>query len=215
MRTLIIAPDSDLAVLAELIAAAGENRPTILHGTVGHRELLSALRGDAYDIIHFAGHGQTMRLTLSDGELSTDMVTSSIENHKRPNLIFLNACKTLPAAIQLHQHGANYVIGWRDDVNDRVAGEFAVAFYNTLKLNDQPLRAFDIAKRMMTEVHPGAEQPVILNGRMLAMEQEIADLRSRIAAGAVRARRTLFWRLATAGAWLAGLVGLVLALMQG
>lgn len=212
MRILIVAPDSDLAVLAELIAAAGENQPTILHGLVSHRELLASLRGAAFDIIHFAGHGQTMRLTLSDGELSTEMLISSLDNQKRPNLIFLNACKSLPAAAQLHRHGANYVIGWRDDVTDQVAGEFAVAFYNTLKLNSHPHRSFDIARRMMTEFHPGIEQPVVLNGRMLTMEEEIADLRSRIEAG--REEDFLFWRLATLGAGALGLVGLVLALLR-
>lgn len=212
MRILLVAPDSDLAVLAELIAAAGENQPTILHGNIGHRELLASLRGSVYDIIHFAGHGQTMRLTLSDGELSTEMLISSLDNQKRPNLIFLNACKSLSAAAQLYRHGANYVIGWRDDVSDTVAGEFAVAFYNTLKLNAHPHRAFDIARRMMTEFHPGAEQPVILNGRMLSLEDEIAKLRSQIEEG--RDDNFLIWRLATIGAGVLGLVGLVLALLR-
>lgn len=212
MKILIVAPESNLAVLAELIAAAGENQPTILYGNVGHRELLSALRGSAYDIIHFAGHGDSMSLSLSDGDLSTEMLTSSLENQKRPNLIFLNACKSLPAAARLHQHGANYVIGWRDLINDQVAGEFAVTFYNTLKLNNNPQRAFDIARQAIDGLHPGIESPVILNGRMLLMEKTIDGLRKEIEA--LKSGNTLVWRVIMLGAGAISLIALTLQILR-
>lgn len=93
-----------------------------------------------------------------------------------------------------------------------MAGEFAVTFYNSLKLNNHPHRSFDISLRMMTEFHPGMEQPVILNGRMVTMEEEIDSLRQQIQSG--REDGIWFWRMATIGAGLMGFVGLVLALLR-
>lgn len=211
MRILLIAPESDLGTLAELIAAAGENQPTILHGWVGHREVLAALRRDVYDIIHFAGHGTTMRLELSDGPLAVEMFISAME--KRPQLIFLNSCRSLAAAAQMHRHGANYVIGWRDEVNDKIAGEFAVSFYNTLKLNNNPLATFGTARSILVEFYPEQELPVLLNGRMLTMEQEIEALRRKIEENK-QIGINLFWRIAILLAGGIGLAALLVALVR-
>jgi len=180
MRILLIAPASDLQVLSELIAAAGgQNTPTILNGLVTHREVLSNLRSTQFDIIHFAGHGNTMQLELSDGPLSVEMFVNALGD-KRPRLIVLNACRSLVPAARLHSHGADYVVGWRDDVGDNVANQFAVTFYNSLKLSDSVSSAFRTAIQLLDSTHPGVEIPVVLNGRQRALTEQVSDLQQRI-----------------------------------
>jgi len=178
MKVLIVAPFSDLATLTELISAAGQNTPTILNGTVTHRELLATLKTAEFDIVHFAGHGETMTLEMSDGLLSIDMLASAISKH--PTLVFLNACKSLPAAAAMYSYGTGYAIGWRDDVPDRIAEEFAVVFYRTLALNGGQIRkAFDTAEDGIQRSHPGAEMPTLLNGRMTSIVRELEDFKER------------------------------------
>lgn len=180
MRILIVAPNSDLQNLAELIAAAGESQPTILHQTVTNRELLNTLRGGQYQIVHFAGHGERMELELNDGPLSVDMLSSAIQEGTQPMLMFFNSCASLPAAAHMHSYGVGYVIGWRqEDLSDDPAGSFAVTFYNTLRLNGFDVhRAFATATEGMHRHYPGYEEPVLINGRMAVLLKEMDALRA-------------------------------------
>ena len=182
MRILIVAPDSDLKNLAELVEAAGENVPTVLRGTVTGRELLQRLRSEPYDVVHFAGHGTTMELGLSDGPLSVELLSSAIQEGMHPRLMFFNACASLPQAAQLHGYGVGYTIGWRQEgVPDRAAGAFAVAFYNSLRLNGGNIRrAFDGAVDGLRRHFAEVEEPVIINGRLAALLTEVAELRMSV-----------------------------------
>ncbi len=178
MRILIVAPLADLSTLTELISAVGNNLPTILNGTVTHRELLATLKTAEFDIVHFAGHGASMTLEMSDGPLSIDLLASAIAKH--PALVFLNACESLPAAAAMYSYGTGYAIGWRDGVPDVVAEEFGVVFYRTLALNGGQIRkAFDTAEDAVTRTHPGAELPTLLNGRMTSIMQELQEFKER------------------------------------
>lgn len=182
MRILIVAPDSDLQNLAELIEAVGENVPTVLRGTVTGRELLQRLRSEPYDVVHFAGHGTTMDLGLSDGPLSVELLSSAIQEGMHPRLMFFNACASLPQAAQLHGYGVGYTIGWRQEsVPDKAAGAFAVTFYNSLRLNGGNIRrAFDGAVDGLRRHFSEVEEPVIINGRLAALLTEVADLRMSV-----------------------------------
>jgi hypothetical protein len=182
MRILIVAPDGDLQNLAELIEAVGENIATPLRGTVTARELLQRLRSEQFDAVHFAGHGESMELGLSDGPLSIELLSSAIQEGTHPRLMFFNACASLPAAASLHGYGVGYTIGWRqDEVPDNAASSFAVTFYNSLRLNGGNVRrAFDSAIDMMRRHFPETEEPIIINGRMAALLAEVVELRASV-----------------------------------
>ncbi len=182
MRILIVAPDSDLSNLAELVEAAGENVPIVLRGTVTGRELLQRLRSERYDVVHFAGHGTAMELGLSDGPLSVELLSSAIQEGMHPTLMFFNACASLPVAAQLHGYGVSYTIGWRQEgVPDRAAGAFAVTFYNSLRLNGGSIRrAFDAALDGLRRHYPEVEEPICINGRMAALLAEVVELRASV-----------------------------------
>lgn len=182
MRILIVAPSSDLGNLAELIEAVGEHIATPLRGNVEERELLQRLYSEHFDVIHFAGHGESMELSLSDGPLSVEMLASAIQEGSYPKLVFLNACTSLPAAAHLHSFGVAYTIGWRQEgVPDGVASDFAVMFYSSLRLNGGNIRkAFDSAINMMTRHYPQVERPIIINGRMAALLEEVVQLRETV-----------------------------------
>ncbi len=179
MRILIVAPDSDLGNLAELVEAAGENMPTVLRGTVTGRELLQRLRSERYDVVHFAGHGTSMELGLTDGLLSVELLSSAIQEGMQPVLMFFNACASLPQAAQLHGYGVGYTIGWRQErLLDQAAGAFAVTFYNSLRLNGGDIRrGFDAALDGLRRHYPEVEEPIIVNGRMAALLAEVVALR--------------------------------------
>ena len=185
MRILIVAPDGDLGNLAELVEAAGENVPIVLRGTVTGRELLQRLRSERYDVAHFAGHGTSMELGLSDGPLSVELLSSAIQEGMHPRLMFFNACASLPQAAQLHGYGVGYTIGWRQEgVSDKAAGAFAVTFYNSLRLNGGDIRrAFDGAVNMLQRHYPDCEEPIIINGRMAALLTEVTELRMLVKNG--------------------------------
>ena len=192
MRILIVAPDSNLNNLAELIEAVGENIATPLRETVTGRELLQRLRSEQYDVVHFAGHGETMELGLSDGPLSIELLSSAIQEGTHPRLMFFNACASLPAAANLHGYGVGYTIGWRQDgVPDKAASSFAVAFYNTLRLNGGNIRrAFDSAIDMLRRHYPDCEEPIVINGRMAALLEEVVQLRESVRTGQSRTQYT-------------------------
>jgi len=208
---LIIAPGSELQVLAELITASGGNQPTILHGIVSHREVLATIRRQHFDIMHFAGHGDSMELELSDGPLAVEMLASAI-GENRTELIILNACRSLPAAVTLHARGISYVIGWRDDVHDVAAENFAVSFFNTLRLNGDVHQSFDTASQIMQRSYEDEEPPMLLNGQFSKMQGKIDSLQNQLLH--TSDSDVLYWRIGTVIAGLIGLTGVVLALMH-
>lgn len=178
---LIVAPDSELETIAELIAAAGGNRVEVLNGQVGQRELLSTIARESFWAIHFAGQGNNLALALSDGPLNMDMFQQVISAASLPRLVLLNACETAGHGVAAYSVGVNYVIAWPGKVNDKAAAEFAVTFWNTWRYSRNVSRSFETAQDMLQRFYPGHQLPILLNGRLSVMQQHLDEINHRLA----------------------------------
>lgn len=184
MKILIIAPDSDLNTHVDLIAAMGGNTATSLHGIVPVREVLNAIASGQYDAIHFASHGEKDALLMSDGMIDEEQLETAIKRSadtgSQIKMVFLNACQSITAGIYIHsprEGSPSFVIGWRTDVKDEVAGAFAVRFYQALSANGEDVHdAFDSGVYAVRRTYPDAEIPLLLNGRIQDLRIAMNDM---------------------------------------
>lgn len=173
---LIIVPTSDLQTAADVVAAARGLRTTVLSGTVTGREVLDHLARDQYSIVHFGGHGDGVSIQLSDGLLRDDDVLTALRG-AHVEMIVLNSCCSIRLAVELYRAGAApRVIGWRDSVTDDAATRWAGEFYRLLALGADYSDAFVRSLGALT----GDEPPMLLNGRIPALEIDVLEMRTAI-----------------------------------
>ncbi len=114
-------------------------------------DAVSALRTELqkreYDILHFAGHSKTIGfgpsgntyLILPGAEVG-EAVAFSVESfaeyagQSKVRLVYLSSCQGSSArsVATLVRHGVSHVVGFRWDVDDHRAAEFATTFYSGL-----------------------------------------------------------------------------------
>ena len=166
-----------IATAAQLAAAAKEQVYLKKTGTIcdlpqSFDELISFLRTRDYDLIHFACHGQFHTgdpgdsvLVLPDGKLLRPIDFSDEEimlkfSENQP-LVFLNSChsgRTGPTLIGIEgwaerfidlRAGAFIGCGW--EVDDLLAANFAIAFYDAFKGGMSMGKAVHEARRKISE----------------------------------------------------------------
>jgi hypothetical protein len=101
------------------------------------RDLRRALLDVEPQIVHFTGHGKEDSIMVED-ELGMT-VSISIEAlsglfklfANQVECVLLNACYSEPQANAISRH-IDYVIGMREEIDDKAAIEFAVGFYDAL-----------------------------------------------------------------------------------
>jgi CHAT domain len=137
--------DAELSALKDLSFDLDENVLDLEMESSGAADALRArLRSGCYDIVHFAGHS----LTTSDGQTflilpgtrPTDAVAMTTDDFARcacsarARLVYHSSCSggSAQAVVHLAQYGVPHVLGFRWDVNDEEAAEFARGFYTTL-----------------------------------------------------------------------------------
>ena len=175
MHLLIVAPNSNLDNLAEIVAAMG-GYTDALTGVVTFREILAAIADGDYEGIHFAGHGSENVLQFSDGYLSAGLVADAVRRAGGVNLVLFNACRSMGIALGAYEAGAHYAIGWQNDVPNAVAVTFATAFWTSYKLNGSVRSAFYTGREGVIVGHPGAKLPYLLNGRTVEQSLQISSL---------------------------------------
>lgn len=184
MRILIVAPESELNTHVDLIAAMGGNLATPLHGVVPVREVLNEIASGQYDAIHFASHGMSDALAMSDGMIDEEQLQNAIrkssDNGKQIKLVVLNACQSITAGIYIHsprEGSPSFVVGWRTDVTDAVANLFAERFYRALQMNGEDVHdAFDSGVYAIKRSFPDVEVPLLLNGRLHDLRIAMNDM---------------------------------------
>jgi hypothetical protein len=199
MQLLIIAPESDLDTHSEILDAVGTSNTKILHGVVSVRQVLDAIEGGQFDAIHFAGHGEEMRLHFADGHLDAALLADAIRKHGRVTLCLFNACESLGTALACYMAGSTYAIGWQDMVNDRVAVTFAFAFWASHKMSGDIGGAYRTGREAVLWGHPDNRLfPSLLNGRGQVVQEKMARMTND-----VQFSRRVVWLI---GATLAGIV---------
>jgi hypothetical protein len=183
MRLLVVAPGSNLQVNVEIIAAAANARTTTLNGHVPKRELLGHIESGDYDGIHFAAHGTPYSVQMSDETVYDSELQSAFDiaarKGKPVRIVLLNTCRSLPLAIRFHSMGTSsprYVIGWRDDVEDEVAGEFAKAFWSKAYPDCDVHQTFDLAIDEIRHRFPAHELPNLINGMRTVIQDLIEQV---------------------------------------
>jgi len=198
-RLLIVVPTyqegvAQLDTVSEVFTAASANnlKPTILHGQVGKREFLSHVASGDYDAIHFATHGDTYAVHLSDEVVYESEIENAFAQAERKGrsiqVVILNGCKSIILALRLHGMGEGaprYVIGWRDDVTDEVGNAFAAAFWAKVYKDADMHTVFERAEDEMVQRFPEHERPVLVNGMkaiIVSLTEHIEELTSAVRA---------------------------------
>jgi len=91
---------------------------------------------DRIAIIHYGGHADSGRLlleaSLKGGPAHADGLATLLGQQRGLKLVFLNGCSTRPQVQRLLDAGVPVVIATAQPIVDRVARDFAVAFYGAL-----------------------------------------------------------------------------------
>lgn len=160
MRVLIVAPDVGLATVQELLEAMSGRMPAVLAGTVPGREVLAQIATGGYEGLHFATHGGRQALLASDGLIEEELLVQAVRAAGSVRLAVLNACHSVHTAALLHRSGVADVLAWRQEVADRAAVAWAVAFYRHLGLGGDVEGAYHAATEILQRRFPEEEVPI-------------------------------------------------------
>ena len=109
--------------------------------------LAKALQG--YDeriaLFHYGGHADAAHLMLEDQQAHAGGIATLLSDLKNLQLVFLNGCATKGQVSRLMELGVKLVIATDKPVNDRMALDFAIAFYGALAKRRPISRAFNLA----------------------------------------------------------------------
>lgn len=175
MRVLVVAPQSNLQNISDWVAAARGHELTVLNDSVSVREVLGCISGGGFQIVHFAGHGCTDALEVSNGSIPEHLLEDAFRAAGTVELAILGACSSVAIGARLYMAGVPRVISWRTDVDDHIAAVWAQAFYASLQLSADVWDATQTAGEAVRRL--GAEPPIYLNGRMAVLENEIKTMR--------------------------------------
>lgn len=198
MNILVVAPDIGLKNVEDWVSAAAGNQLTVLNGPVSVREALGHIASGKYQIIHFATHGNTGSLQLSNGEIPGELLEDAIRSAGNIELVILGACASVAMGAALYRAGVPRVLSWRADVGDETAVRWAQSFYASLHISGDLWDATHTAAETIMRL--GAEPPIYLNGRLSVMQAEIRRIE----------RRGRSWRWLTRVMVLYGIVLMVL-----
>jgi hypothetical protein len=132
------------------------------------RDLRRALLDVEPQIVHFTGHGKEGGILVEDElgmavSISTEALSGLFEklaNHVE--CVLLNACYSEPQANAISRH-IDYVIGMREEIDDKAAIEFAVGFYDALGAGKSVKDAFDFGRNaIQLNKLPGHLVPLLL-----------------------------------------------------
>ena len=111
------------------------------------------------NIIHFSGHGTGEQGLILENELgqqqflSTEQLTATFKLFTTKGLecVVMNACYSEVQAVAINQF-IPYVIGMNQEIGDRAAIKFAIAFYDVLGAGESIEFAFELAKTQLIEL---------------------------------------------------------------
>lgn len=184
LGVLIIAPESDLKNMTDIMAAANGFRVNVLNGYVSSREALKEIGNGRYDVVFFGGHqNEADSIMMSDGRLDEEYLRQALRNASagRLQMLILNSCDSISMAAALYRSGvAPRVIGWPGDVPDTTAGAWAQNFFRSLAMGAEFWEAFASSVEVLRAQFPDVKPPVFLNGRITMLEEQVAEIRRQL-----------------------------------
>jgi class 3 adenylate cyclase len=118
---------------------------------VRRRDLRRALLDYKPHIVHFAGHGTGNGLMVEDEmgyavTVSKEALSGLFERFSgKVECVILSACFSGPQAEAISKH-IDYVIGMKEEINDRAAIEFSVGFYDAIGAGETVEEAFKFGR---------------------------------------------------------------------
>lgn len=224
MRILLIAPTSDLNQSPEIRDISTLHTTVVMSGAVTRRDLFDKCNAYQFDVLHFACHGDSSGVYLSntvvryregeqpherkirlaqDPEHLSPQEISQLVRTCGAKIVVLNACTTIAVAHYVVLHGAWYAISALVDLPDNTAWKMPLLFYRNIvgdALDDRRVvEAFTVADdeaQYAMQVAPAL---------LLRLLQVIDDLRGQVKsfgeriatdAGELRLPRRWLWGIA-------------------
>ncbi|WP_147323403.1 hypothetical protein [Chitinophaga silvatica] len=93
---------------------------------------LNELKYNPPSILHFSGHASTLGLSMQNNEKQTGLDLAAILKNNKIRILFLNGCCTssLVKEIFAHENAVEAIIATRVPVQDFIACELSLSFYN-------------------------------------------------------------------------------------
>jgi hypothetical protein len=212
MRILAVAPAANIKNVEDWVSAANGNRITVLNRFVSVREVLGQIASGDYQIIHFATHGCTTALAMSDGDIPMHLLQDALRAAGNVELVILGACDSIAIGAELYKAGVPRVLSWRVEVEDAIAATWARTFYSALHMSHDIWGATQTAGETIENLN--AEPPIYLNGRLVTLEAEVRRLTAARQRGIGGVPAWLFGVLGMYGVVLAALLVLLAQLTR-
>ncbi len=134
---------------------------------------------DQVAILHYGGHAGGDRLLLESSVAGgapayAEGLATFLRQRQGLQLVFLNGCSTRAQVARLLEANVAAVIATARAIDDRMAREFAVAFYSELASGASLRAAFEAAQGRLQAAH-GAEPRAYLDHRELGLEPSDAS----------------------------------------
>lgn len=130
------------------------------------RDLRRALLDHEPQIVHFTGHGNKKGLLVEDEsgmakQISTKALSGLFELFSdKIECVILSACLSAPQANAISKH-INYVIGMKEEIDDKAAIEFSVGFYDALGAGRSVEEAFKFGCNAILQQFPDLSEHLI------------------------------------------------------
>jgi len=130
------------------------------------RDLRRALLDHEPQIVHFTGHGNKEGLLVEDElgtakRISSEALSGLFELFSdKIECVILSACLSEPQADAISKH-INYVIGMKDEIDDKAAIEFSVGFYDALGAGRSVEDAFKFGCNAVLQQFPDLSEHLI------------------------------------------------------
>ena len=148
------------------------------------RDLRRAMLENEPHIVHFCGHAEEEGLMVENENGSANLINTEALSglfalfEDQVECVLLNACHSQAQAYAINRH-VKYVIGMGEEINDNVAIEFAVGFYDALgagktveeafKFGISAIQFYDVEDDLMPilskqppEIEP---KPIVISGQ--------------------------------------------------
>ena len=131
MKILIIAPDLvGVDAITEVRRIQQWHDVGTLYGTVTVDDIYRAVQEKAFDVLHFATHGDPDGVQLSGGVLLDVETIAQFLRLRETRGVFFSSCETGRLASYAVNHGATWAISSEVDLSDADAWKLAAAFYS-------------------------------------------------------------------------------------
>ena len=116
-------------------------------------------------IFHYGGHASGKGFRLEDGEAGAKGLAQLLGMQHNLKLVFLNGCSTLPQVDYLMELGVKAVIATEVSIQDGMAKDFSIWFFQAMVAKKRLEDAFNYAVAALNTKYPDGKAPGIIEYR--------------------------------------------------